>query len=429
MPFDKDYRSLFSTCCYLMGASATVLGAEALSYAETEIFVASCAMAVLSFTAGIATKRVSSLIITDLYFFLWMTYCTLVLYRSDGIIGPTTSLFEPMPVLALALLPRRRAIAWTAVVILLLAVLAASNTAKELREIDPNIQWPSTFVSWTCAALALSTNFAVGSLYLRQLRATTSQQNRMTQQLQLSEKFAALGELAGGVAHEVKNPLALITLRVDQARRLLDKTPPDIDRVQSFLAEVLETSRQINDVITGLNQMTRQSKADEASPIFVQTIVNSVVGLCRDKLDRHGVRLDVATLSADATVFARSGQVMQVLVNLVQNACDAAALSPEKWVSIEFRQDSAQGVFIVRDSGAGVPLALQGTIFEPFFTTKPAGHGTGLGLSISRKLAVANGGTLQLGTPTNSNSSISTFILTLPRRQPKTGIDVEEKVA
>src|SRR5205085_7866138 len=123
-------------------------------------------------------------------------------------------------------------------------------------------------------------------------------------------------------------------------------------------------------------------------------IINETVALSAERCTAGQIEVRVDPLPADVLVDCREGQVSLILLNLLNNACEAIEHETERWVAISLEIDANTARISVTDSGPGIPAEIRPRIMEPFFTTKPFGKGTGLGLSVSRGLAEAQGGQL-----------------------------------
>ncbi len=233
-----------------------------------------------------------------------------------------------------------------------------------------------------------------------------------TRQVQVmnTAKMAALGEMAGGVAHEINTPLAVIALLAQQLREVTAAGPIDRAALDAGLARIERTSQRIARVVRSLLTFSREADADSPSPALVQSLIDDTLELCRERFIKHGVELIVDEVPADLTITCRAPQISQVLLNLLINAFDAVVGASPKWVRVTVR-GLATGVEIaVTDSGPGIPDDLRQRIFQPFFTTKPVGKGVGLGLSISGALVEGHAGSLTI----DPSSKHTRFIMRLP---------------
>ncbi len=224
-----------------------------------------------------------------------------------------------------------------------------------------------------------------------------------------SARLAALGEMSGGIAHEVRNPLAAINLAATQ----IVERPTETAQVVQLAERVSRIVMRASKIIETLRAFARDASNDPFTPVPVGRIVADTLELCGKRIAEHGVDLTVGDISPDLVVDCRAMQLSQVLMNLITNAYDAVETVPERWIRIDARTDGDAVEISVTDSGPGVDASMQTRIFEPFFTTKPVDRGTGLGLSLSRTYLEAHRGTLTLDvTAVNTR-----FVMRLPAVQ------------
>ena len=222
---------------------------------------------------------------------------------------------------------------------------------------------------------------------------------RLGAELAQRDRLAALGRVAAGIAHEVRNPLASIKLRVDLGRQRAD-TPAQLAReLASVSEEVTRLDRLVADllVVAGRRQGPRLATA-------LGSLVQRRVGLLLPWADEHGVRIDV---SGDATCELDADAVARAVDNLVRNAVEASPA--EASVAVAVVEGDSLACVQVMDHGGGVDDARLAELFEPFFTTKA--EGTGLGLALSRAVAAAHGGTLTYA----RRGGVTCFELSFPR--------------
>jgi len=224
-----------------------------------------------------------------------------------------------------------------------------------------------------------------------------TERKEMEIKIEASARLSALGMMAGGVAHEINNPLAVIhTSAEDFLNRMKSQGSVPLDIALRHCERVLETSKRISNIIKSMRHLSREGSHDKVRATPVSKIVEETLATCEERFKHHGVRL---LLNVDPTlsVCCREVQIGQVLLNLLQNAFDSVAKQPkERWVSLAalVRDDAVE--LSVTDSGAAIPPNLKTKIMDPFFTTKDVGKGTGLGLSISRRIVEDHGGKLEL---------------------------------
>lgn len=229
-------------------------------------------------------------------------------------------------------------------------------------------------------------------------------------QVAFSSKLSSLGEMAGGIAHEINTPLAIIQMRSDQ---LLEQAREDaIDR--TFAIKALEsidsTVHRIAKIVKSLRSFSRDGSKDPIVITSVQSIVDDTFSLCREKFNSRGIILNYKSHVIDPFINCRSSEISQVLLNLLNNSYDAIETQEEKWISIEARAAEGRLFIEVLDSGPGISKEIQSKIMNPFFTTKEIGKGTGLGLSISKGIIESHGGRITI----DNNSKNTKFVIDLP---------------
>lgn len=233
------------------------------------------------------------------------------------------------------------------------------------------------------------------------------------QQLQIvqASRMAALGEMAGGIAHEVNNPLAIIQNGAEQLAELVKSPQIDRDLILRLTSAITRTVERIAEIVRGLRSFSRDDAQEPFRPTPVRSIVENVLALCREKLRQNRIRLDLDLPDDSVQVDCHPIQIEQVLLNLIVNARDAVLDLPDKWIRISADSSPTTVTISVTDSGNGIPEPIRHKIFDPFFTTKEIGKSMGLGLSISRGLVELHRGALELD-PSQPNT---TFTMRLRR--------------
>ncbi len=219
-----------------------------------------------------------------------------------------------------------------------------------------------------------------------------------------AEKLAAVGQLSSRIAHEVRNPLAIVRSVV---QNLTEGSPGTADETRRSCTLVLDEIDRVARVTASLTGLARPV-IPRSAPVSVAEAVARVEWLARHLLDGRPVTLRTLPGPAGAQALADPDLVCQVLLGLVSNGADA---SPEGGsIELDWRIEDADVVIRVTDSGPGVALEIQDRIFDPFFTTKATG--TGLGLAVAREIAEAQGGRVVLEKRPTGGAS---FALRLPR--------------
>lgn len=238
---------------------------------------------------------------------------------------------------------------------------------------------------------------------------------RQQQLLVQSSKMSSLGEMAGGIAHEINNPLAVIKMRAEVLRECVEEKCADMKMVAETCGVIVNTTERMARIITGLRTFARDGRADDFQPAKLQQVVEETLSFCREKFQNHQIPLEVK-MPTEAVIFdCRATQISQVLINFVGNAFDAVQPLPTKWVRVEVRDLGEELELSVTDSGAGIPAAIRDKIAQPFFTTKEIGKGTGLGLSISRGIVESHRGKFWI----DADCANTRFVARFPKAQPK----------
>lgn len=237
-------------------------------------------------------------------------------------------------------------------------------------------------------------------------------------------RLSALGEMAGGMAHEINNPLMIIYAKATQLKTLLaQQNSPELNTAGVRLIEKIEfTSQRISKIIRGLRTIARDGERDPYQEVSLQSIINDTRELVVHRLKSKSIDLRLPPeMAPEELVDCRATQVVQVLLNLISNAMDAVENQNSPWIELKIRLDSEQVEFLVLDSGSGVPEDQRDKIMRPFYTTKEVGKGTGLGLSVSHGIAQAHNGSLFL----DPSQDHTCFVLKIPRRQTSSGTNFQ----
>jgi two-component system sensor histidine kinase HydH len=234
-------------------------------------------------------------------------------------------------------------------------------------------------------AAARQRDRAAAAVIQSQMEAINTARARLLQ----SEKLAALGQLAAAIAHEVRNPLAVIRSAAQAVAEGLPDGNPDTRRACSFITAEID---RLTNVITALLAFARPPQV-RPHAVTVRQLFDRAQLLAGDELTAKQIRLRRADPVELPAVRADADLICQVLVGLVANAVEA--VPPGAEVTLEARAANDTVEIAVADSGPGVPPELRARIFEPFFTTRP--RGTGLGLAVARQIVEAHGGRIDVG--------------------------------
>ena len=231
---------------------------------------------------------------------------------------------------------------------------------------------------------------------------------KLGQMMRRAEKLSSLGQLIAGVAHELNNPLAVVT---GYAQLMSQQTNHD-EKTRTTMQKILHESERASKIVRDLLSFARPCEP-QMTAVDVNHLVHSVMEVRERDLHAQGIELETRLAANPLWTQADPVQIEQVLNNLVTNAIHAMlekAHGPRQ-LTVTTESDGRYIRIGVADTGPGIPPAIQEKVFEPFFTTKPAGKGTGLGLSISHTILEEHHGRLRLETEVGHGA---TFTIELP---------------
>jgi len=242
---------------------------------------------------------------------------------------------------------------------------------------------------------------------MQQLRESREEIERLHRtQMSRAEHLATLGELAAGLAHEIRNPLAGIAGVIEIIGRDLPSTSPARAVVKDARQEIV----QINRILTDLLETARPHPPQ----IFLSnlnTTVEHAVMLARQQVISRPIKIELQQAPDLPEVEHDSDQIHQVLLNLLLNAVQA--MEGPGTIRVEIGSRDAYATVVVSDTGRGIPAQNLSNIFRPFYTTK--GNGTGLGLSLARRIVEEHHGRIEVSSVVGKGSK---FEVVLPFRMP-----------
>ena len=249
----------------------------------------------------------------------------------------------------------------------------------------------------------------------RELQKSHQELEQAQYQLIRTEKLAALGQLAAGVAHEINNPLGTITIYAHILLKGMEADDPRRDDIMLIISEAKRTK----DIVQGLLSFARETKL-KPGDADINELLEDTLGLLVNQSLFQNIKIKKEFFRDLPTIFADATQLKQVFLNIILNA--AQAMEGKGDIAITTWQDKNDIKIKIRDTGPGVPPEHVGKLFNPFFTTKE--KGTGLGLAISYGIIERHFGKIDVETELGKGS---TFTISLPIGNSEKGFQDETK--
>jgi two-component system NtrC family sensor kinase len=266
-----------------------------------------------------------------------------------------------------------------------------NRNKREWKDEDDPIEWEiSTY------PIHDDTNQIVQAILLEQ---DVTEKRRLEVNLAQSEKLAAVGQLAAGLAHEINNPLTAIIANTQLLQRELANDEDNLELVDLINRAGIRATQ----VVRNLLDLARKEEYTFMS-INVNGTIQKALNLLKHEVVSHNINLVTNLQDNLSTVMASEDHLQGVWMNLISNAIDAVEENENREIHITSTQQGNEIRVIIGDNGKGIPPEKINRIFEPFYTTKAPGRGTGLGLSLCHRVIKQHGGSIavdsQLGTGT-----------------------------
>jgi len=247
----------------------------------------------------------------------------------------------------------------------------------------------------------------VFNLMMDELEAAREREELQRVQLAHTEKMAAVGTLAAGVAHEVNNPLAGVLASIEN---MVDN-PDDKEMRDRYLRLIADGLKRIERTVANLLNFARPREI-LLEPTSINHNLSHVVELVGYQLRAHGVEVKTDFDPNPAVVEADHFQMEQLFLNLVLNALDA--MRDGGTLFLRTRVRGGKVIAEVRDTGHGIPAEIRDRVFDPFFTTREVGEGTGLGLAVSGSIVAAHGGKIEIETTVGRGTTFRVIMAAMP---------------
>lgn len=294
-----------------------------------------------------------------------------------------------------------------------MASFVRSFDMEDISQNDQQLELDSSFdKSDELSVLKDSINQMIG--FIRQYESSSRKDLEMQKAMAINAaRLASLGDLAGGLAHEINNPLAIIQNASSQLIRLSEAEQNNtFPAIATRNLKIIEKNTwRIVKIIQSLRKFARQDDQLTYQDISTETLLKDAMEICEGQAELSGTEIRIHPTSAFLKINCIPNEITQILTELIQNALWAVNKHEgQRWIEILTLEEDAFVIFSMTNSGPKLSGSIADRIFNPFFTTKDVGQGMGLGLSIASGVAKRYGGTLKC----DLSGDHTRFILRIP---------------
>ena len=244
-----------------------------------------------------------------------------------------------------------------------------------------------------------------------EVRNRIAENEQQRSQIEEKARLSLIGEMAGGIAHEINNPLTIVYGYASILKKLSANAEINTTRVQRIAGKIEQTAERISRVINGLMNLSREPEPHQRGAFDVDKVVRDTIAISNERFASKRIQVHVDYPITRLRTICHRRDLGQILLNLLNNSQYALRSVENPWIKIGIAATSCGTVCLtVTDNGHGIPSDIRNKVLTPFFTTKPAGTGAGLGLSVSKAIAERYSGSLSL----DHKSIYTRFILELP---------------
>jgi C4-dicarboxylate-specific signal transduction histidine kinase len=229
-----------------------------------------------------------------------------------------------------------------------------------------------------------------------------------------ASRMAVLGEISGGIAHEINNPLTVIQARSFQLQQMCESGRLDAAKIKSAAESISKTGDKIAKIIKSLRAFAQGQENEPVDKINLYELIQETLDFCRVRFYNHGIDVRVGPIPENLEFECRLVQIEEALLSIFNNAHDAIIGLSEKWILIEAFDCGHDVEIRITDSGQGICESIADKMMLPFFSTKEIGKGMGLGLCIASELINKHHGTLSY----DRASQNTRFVISIPKKQP-----------
>jgi signal transduction histidine kinase len=293
---------------------------------------------------------------------------------------------------------------------ILIHLLIIRRLSKVTADIPNVLSGQSTLLTYENSEDEISDFSRFFNTSIKLFREQTEKANEAQLALSHSAQLSSIGEIAGSIVHEIKNPLSIITINVSQLKKMIDQQSIDYEKFNSKLLRLESTTKKITNIINTVSRFSRRDTHEYNQKILLKNIFEDALFLMTEKVRKQNVLIK-SSFDENTEVCCNPALLALVIGNLMSNSLDAISDIKDPWIELGFRSGKDNYEILITDCGPGLPPEFIERMRQPYFTTKPQGKGTGLGLSFSRKVMADHKGAIDY----DSGCANTRFILRFPK--------------
>lgn len=240
------------------------------------------------------------------------------------------------------------------------------------------------------------------------IRQDINDKKKKEQEALDEERIKSINEVSNQIIHELMSPLNVLSTRVDFLEDAIKNN--ELEKVQKNIDSLKKSSSRVIEIFKDMRSLLREEKV-EFSELNFKDVLRKVLGITHSKIEQYSIAYSSEIESRLPKCLGSTGYLEQVIVNLVNNSCDAIKNLDEKWISLRCYLESSHIIIEVTDSGLGIPSGTADKIFDYLYTTKKDEGGSGLGLALSRRMIEKMNGKIELV----KNAKNTCFRIYLPK--------------
>lgn len=333
--------------------------------------------------------------------------------RSENIVASKTKYVSLIILLSLVLVG-------VLVTYFLIHFLIIRRLSKVTKEIPNVLSGQSTLLTYENSSDEISDFSHFFNKSVNLFREQTEKANEAQLALSHSAQLSSIGEIAGSIVHEIKNPLSIVTLNLSQFKKMVAQKSIDYDKFNSKLLQLETTTKKITAIINTVSRFSRKDTNDYNQCTLLKNIFDDALFLMTEKIRNQNVCIK-NNADEKIEIYCNPALLALVIGNLLSNSLDAITNIKEPWIELSYKEHQGNYEISITDCGPGLPAEFIERMRQPYFTTKPQGKGTGLGLSFSRKVMADHKGSIEY----DSTFPNARFILKFPKNNSQMEVSIK----